>query len=69
MASRLVNTMTLRNIALWALVGAVASLLILTGHGPHVIGYLPFLVLFACPLMHLWMHGRHHHHHGVDGHR
>jgi Flp pilus assembly protein TadB len=54
--------MTRRNIALWVLVGAAAGLLILTGHGPHVIGYLPFLLLFGCPLMHLWMHRKGHHH-------
>lgn len=46
---------------LWMVVGAVAAVLIATGHGPHVIGYLPFLVLFACPLMHMFMHGKHHH--------
>jgi hypothetical protein len=41
-------------------VAAVAGLLVLTGHGPHVVGYLPYLVLFACPLMHMFMHHGHH---------
>ena len=42
-------------------VGAVAAVLIVTGHGPHVVGYLPFLFLLACPLMHMMMHGKHGH--------
>jgi hypothetical protein len=25
------------------------------------VGYLPFLVLLACPLMHMFMHHGHHH--------
>ena len=52
--------LTPRFIFLCALVAGVAGLLVLTGHGPHVVGYLPFLVLFACPLMHMFMHHRHH---------
>ena len=42
-------------------VAALAALLIYTGHGPHALNYLPFLIILACPLMHLFMHGRHHH--------
>ena len=37
----------------------VAAGLFVTGHGPHVIGYLPYLVLLACPLMHIFMHHGH----------
>ena len=33
-------------------------------HGAHVAAALPFLVLLACPLMHIFMHGGHGHHHG-----
>jgi hypothetical protein len=29
-----------------------------------VLGYLPFLLLLACPLMHLFMHHGHGHHGG-----
>ena len=50
---------TPRFILLCAAVVAAAALLVLTGHGPHVVGYLPFLVLFACPLMHVFMHHEH----------
>ena len=53
--------MSWRTMALWALAGLLASVLIVTGHGPHVIGYLPFIFLFTCPLMHMLMHGKHHH--------
>ena len=48
-----------RSYIIWALVAAVAALLIVTGHGPHAIGYLPFLILLACPLMHMFMHRGH----------
>ena len=33
-------------------------------HGAHVAAALPFLVILACPLMHIFMHGVHGHHHG-----
>ena len=33
-------------------------------HGAHAAAALPFLVILACPLMHMFMHGGHGHHHG-----
>ncbi|HLA02181.1 MAG TPA: DUF2933 domain-containing protein [Aestuariivirga sp.] len=33
-------------------------------HGAHLAAALPFLVLAACPLMHIFMHKGHGHHHG-----
>ena len=33
-------------------------------HGAHVTVALPFLLLLACPLMHVFMHSGHGHHHG-----
>lgn len=56
--ARLRDTRTRRNAALWALAAAVAVSLIAAGHGPHVVGYLPFLLLLACPLRHMLMHGK-----------
>lgn len=53
--------MSKRSALLWGFVGVLAVVLALTGHGPHVIGYLPFLLLLACPLMHMVMHRGHHH--------
>lgn len=49
-----------RTAILWVITGAIALALALTGHGPHVVGYLPFLILFACPLMHMFMHAGQH---------
>jgi hypothetical protein len=39
-----------------------------TEHRAHFIQFLPFLLLAACPLMHLFMHGGHGHSqgHGKD---
>ncbi|MEO8118590.1 MAG: DUF2933 domain-containing protein [Rhodoferax sp.] len=48
-------------------IGAVAGYFLLTEHRAHFFGALPFLLLLACPLMHVFMHhghGGHGHHHG-----
>jgi hypothetical protein len=47
-------------------IGGVAAYFLLTEHLAHVVGALPLLLLLACPLMHVFMHGGHghHHHHG-----
>lgn len=53
-------------------VGAVAAYFLLTEHLAHVAGALPYLLLLACPLMHVFMHhghgghGGHGHHHDQD---
>lgn len=47
-------------------IGAVAGYFLLTEHLAHVMGALPFLLLLACPLMHVFMH--HGHGHGGHGH-
>jgi hypothetical protein len=46
---------------------AVALFFLLTEHTAHVLGALPYLLLLACPLMHLFYHGGHHHDHPSDG--
>ena len=43
---------------------AIAAFFLLTEHTAHVFGVLPYLLLAACPLMHIFMH--HGHHHGGD---
>ena len=51
-------------------IGAVAGYFLLTDHRAHFFGALPFLLLLACPLMHVFMHhghGDHGHHHGPSG--
>jgi hypothetical protein len=40
---------------------AILALLVYSGHSAHLLGYLPFLLLLACPLMHIFMHGGHGH--------
>jgi len=44
--------------------GSIAAYYLLTEHTAHVFGALPFLLLLACPLMHLFMH--HGHDHGPE---
>ncbi len=46
----------------------IAAFLLLSEHRAHALGYLPFLILFACPLLHVFMHGGHGGHGGHTGH-
>lgn len=56
----------------WVFYGflAVAGFFLFTEHRAHALGMLPYLLLFACPLMHLFMHhghgGQHTHDHSSD---
>ena len=43
----------------WAVFAALAAFYLWTEHQAHVLGALPFLLLLACPLMHLFMHHGH----------
>jgi hypothetical protein len=47
----------------WALVGflAVAGFFLWTEHRAHLLGALPYLLILACPLMHLFHYGGHGH--------
>ena len=47
--------------------GAIAGYFLLTEHRAHFFAALPFLLLLACPLMHMFMHGGHGGHGGEDG--
>lgn len=40
-------------------IGGVAVFFLLTQHRAHFLGALPYLLLLACPLMHLFMHHGH----------
>jgi hypothetical protein len=55
----------------WGLAGAIAVIayFLISEHRAHFIQYLPFLLLLACPLLHLFMHGGHggHGDHGDSG--
>ncbi|NIB39736.1 DUF2933 domain-containing protein [Pseudomaricurvus alkylphenolicus] len=35
-------------------------------HREHIFQFLPYLILLLCPLMHIFMHGGHGHHHSTD---
>lgn len=52
----------------WVLFGflAVAAYFLWTEHQAHLMSALPYLLLLACPLMHMFHHGHggHGHHHG-----
>jgi hypothetical protein len=50
-----------------ALIGflAVGGYFLWTEHRAHTITFLPFLLILACPLLHLFHHGSH----GHDSHR
>jgi hypothetical protein len=39
----------------------LAGLALLIEHMTHALGILPYVLLAACPLMHLFMHRGHHH--------
>ena len=54
-----------RVIILCAAVGIIGAVF-LNGHSNHLIALLPYLLLLACPFMHLFMH-RGHRHDGKDG--
>lgn len=52
----------------WVLIGflAVAAFFLWTEHRAHLLGILPYLLVLACPLMHLFHHG-HGHGHDANG--
>lgn len=48
------------NFVMWVFLAFVVYFLI-TEHWAHIVPYLPWLILLACPLMHIFMHGGHGH--------
>ena len=42
----------------WAF-AAIAAVFLITEHRAHLLGVLPFLLIAACPRMHMFMHGGH----------
>jgi len=57
--------------ALWiaaAMAALIGAFFVLREHWGHVAGYWPYLLLLACPVMHLFHgHGGHGHHGPTDG--
>ena len=48
---------------------AVAAYFLLSEHRAHFLGALPWLLILACPLMHVFMHGGHGDHANGRDHR
>lgn len=40
---------------------AIVGYWLFTYHSQHLLGWLPYLILLLCPLMHIFMHGGHGH--------
>lgn len=53
----------------WLALALAGGYYLLTRHEQHVAQLLPYLVFLACPLMHIFMHRGHGHHHGRAGER
>lgn len=51
----------------WLVLAGIAAWFVWTEHRAHLLGALPWLVLLACPLMHVFMHRGHHGRHGRGG--
>ena len=45
----------------WGLVAvlAIIAYFLFSEHRAHFISYLPYLILLACPFLHMFMHGGH----------
>lgn len=46
---------------------AAIAFYVLREHWAHALGFAPYLLFLACPLMHLFMHRGHHHHPSPSG--
>ena len=53
------------NYVRWAfwMFGAIGAYYLFTEHRAHLFDYLPFVLLMACPLMHIFGHGHGGHRH------
>ncbi len=47
---------------------AIAGFFLTVEHYVHLYGLLPYVLLFLCPLLHLFMHSGHGEHNGHQGH-
>ena len=61
------NTWSSRAKWAFAVFAIIGAFLLLAEHRAHVIPFLPWLILLACPLMHIFMHGGHGGHGGHHG--
>lgn len=49
-----------------AVIGVVGLVFLLRDHTSHVLSLIPYLILLACPFMHLFMHKHHENKNGED---
>lgn len=61
------NTWSFYRIGTWGAI-LIISYFLLTEHSAHVIQFLPYLFLLACPFMHIFMHRGHNHHSEHENH-
>ena len=45
----------------WTALFLIAAFLLIQDHAAHIGNYWIWLILLACPLMHIFMHGHHKH--------
>ncbi len=55
------NTFSKRTWTIILVIGLIGLVLLLRNHTSHLLIALPYIVLLACPLMHIFMHGGHEH--------
>ena len=48
------------------MVAVIVGFYVLREHWGHALGVAPYLLLLACPVMHIFMHGGHGHQHGGE---
>lgn len=56
---------TAANIVLYGFL-AIAAFYLIAEHRAHLLGWLPWLLILACPLLHVFMHRGHGGHSGRD---
>lgn len=56
-----------RTMLIFLAFAGIALFFLLGEHRIHALGWLPLLLLLACPLLHMTMHGGHGGHGGKDG--
>ncbi len=61
------KTLARRSNWAWWVFAAIALFYLLTEHRAHFLGALPYLLLLACPLVHLFMHHGHGHQRHDEG--
>lgn len=62
------NGMRWRAPLVFLIFAAIAGFFLVTEHRAHLLGYLPWILLLAFPLLHIFMHGGHGGHGGHGTH-